>query len=412
METRTLDLANLIERLAKSFPTLSRVYLFGSRLYQTGSARSDIDILIEFTTPFPSIPQLNSWISDNEPYIDIFVMHGGSATSAINGSQIAMDSHVALLAQLNAEVVWERGDWIAAKHREHKVLDNWAPVPTVVTPGTPPIKAIDIPPPCDYLVVTALRKEHDAVRQKVKSTRPWKPAGQIAPTFEVSVIRTISGRDRHIALAIFPRMGMASAALTTRSLIDFLDPGLVILVGIAGGISRDDLNLGDLVIPDAIFDYEAVKVTSDGEKSNAMIAPVSPSTYRSIKEKDLSSWTATMGKKRPKTGLLRRWWMAVQGSSIPDLRIHFDGPMASGHKVIADSDRATALRESHRKTASVDMESWGVAEACAFSPTPTPFVAVKAISDYADEKKGDDWQTFCCHASASLVVELIRQDAI
>lgn len=411
LDTRTVDLSDAVKRLSDAFPNLIEAHLFGSRLYQTGSARSDIDVLVKFAPPFPSIREIGQWIAETEPYIDIFVMHGEAATSAANGSQIVGKSG-SLLTQLGASCVWKQDSWLNDQHRLHKVLDSWAPVATMATPGTAPFKPIDIPPPCDILILSALPKEHEAVRQELHEPRSWSPAGETAPTFEVSLMRTARGRDQHVAAAIFPRMGMAPAALTTKRLIDFLAPSLVVLVGIAGGISREDINLGDIVIPDAIFDYEAVKVTSEGEQNNGMIAPVSPTEYQSIKERDWSEWTNKMGKTRPKHGRIRRALHRVRQTPLTPLRIHFDRPMASGHKVIADSERSMALRGIHRKTASVDMESWGVSEACAFSRKPTPFIVIKAISDYADNQKNDEWHAFCCRASAALAAELIKQDVV
>jgi nucleoside phosphorylase len=411
MDTRTVDLSEVIHQLSQAFPTLSEVHLFGSRLYKTGSVRSDIDLLVEFAPPFPPIGQIGEWLAV-EPYVDLFVMHGNSATSAINGSQIVCASRSGLLEQLHASPLWREAKWIGDEHRHHRVIDSWAPVPTVAAPGASPIKPIDIPPPCDYLIVSALAKEHDAVRRELTDARHWSPAGGIAPSFEVALVHTERGRTQHVAAAVFPRIGMAPAALTTKSLVDFLAPKLVILVGIAGGISPHDVSLGDLVIPDAIFDYEAVKVTADGEQSNAMIAPVSSAAYQSIKEGGWSNWTSKRAKLRPHHGWLRRTLGRVTGSPLPKLRIHFDGPMASGHKVIADSERGLALRAIHRKTASIDMESWGAAEACAFSRNPTPFIVVKAISDYADAKKNDEWHAFCCQTSAAFAIELIRRDIV
>jgi len=166
------------------------------------------------------------------------------------------------------------------------------------------------------------------------------------------------------------------------------------------------------VIPDAICDYEATKVTPAGEQNNGLISPVSAAAYQSIKEGDWSNWIKKTGKLRPNYSRFRRALQIVRGTPLPPMRIHFDGPMASGHKVVADSERGMALRGLHRKISSIDMESWGVSEACAFSRDPTPFIAIKSISDYADDKKDDDWHDFCCQASAAFAVELITQDVV
>jgi predicted nucleotidyltransferase len=43
----TYDLRELTGEMAKAFPEIEALYLFGSRRYRTGSLRSDVDILVE-----------------------------------------------------------------------------------------------------------------------------------------------------------------------------------------------------------------------------------------------------------------------------------------------------------------------------------------------------------------------------
>jgi nucleoside phosphorylase len=392
---KRVSLPYVVAEIQHVFPGLQEVYIFGSRRFRTGSVRSDIDLLLVFEGSV-ALPVLGTAAYQIEPYVDVFISRGQSAVSAINGS-IVTSSTSNLIQDLAAEQIWRAGEWVGPQEfEEHDVLSSADPIPTMLTSGVPQ-KTINIPPLCDYLIVTALQEEFEAVRNEVDEVSASAQLGTVPP-FALARVATTSGDESIVALCTFPRLGLVSAALTTRRLLDYLSPRLVLLVGIAGGIASDDLSLGDIVLPGEIYEYEAVKVTPAGERNNALIAPVAADAYAAIK-----MWHSVK-------------WIAETSASMPDngrtLSLHFDGAMASGQKVIADAERAQALTMINRKTSSIDMESFGVAEACRQSAVITPLIVIKAISDYADEAKDDRWHAFCCAAAASLAIQLIRENVI
>jgi nucleoside phosphorylase len=78
--------------------------------------------------------------------------------------------------------------------------------------------------------------------------------------------------------------------------------------------------------------------------------------------------------------------------------------MFTGTAVVADPDVTGALTEMQRKLVGIEMEAYGVLCASKFSgdAIPTTFI-LKSVSDFADDKKNDDWQAYASYTSAMLM---------
>ena len=408
---RTVHLPLMVTKLYEAYPNLATVHLFGSRVYRTGSLRSDIDLLLTFREAV-AMPPLGEMAYELEPYLDVFVAQDGVAVSAINGSIIHADSFDELVAELDAQLLWESSHWIAGDNidtLEQTVLADADPAKTLAAPGGVHMKTIALPPLCDVLVIAALKDEYDAVAERLTDVRVRQAPAHVPP-FSIGNIES-GGVERPIAMALLTRMGGVSAALTTRRLLDYLSPQLVVLVGIAGGIRKQDVKLGDVVMPGEIYEYEAVKVTPEGERNNSLITPVAADLYARVKMWDSDRWRARISRQMPSVD--RRWCARLRRRiSGQQIALHFDEAMASGHKVIADEERANSLTLMSRKTSSIEMESFGVAEACRQAHLQTPFLVIKAIADYADAVKDDSWRAFCCAASADLLTTLLIEGVL
>ena len=394
---RTVHLPYVVSKLHEAYPSLASVHLFGSRRYRTGSVRSDIDLLVTFERTVPAMAQLGDFVYALDPYLDVFVANAGVAASAINGSMLVHENYDELVLELDAVRIWDGGHWVAGDNievTEETVLTGAEPVKSLGVVGGVHVRTLSLAPLCDVLVIAALKQEYDAVVDRLDEVRPATPPAHVPP-FSLGVVMRTDGVERKVAIALLARMGAVSAALTTRRLLDYLSPELVVLVGLAGGIKEQGVQLGDVVVPSEIYEYEAVKVTPDGDKSNALIVPVSADPYARVKMWDSAGWQAKYSEQMPAAG--------------PTISIRFDESMASGHKVIADEERANGLTLISRKTASIEMESFGVAEACRQAVIETPFLVIKSISDFADADKNDSWHEFCCGASADVLVTLLGE---
>src|SRR3982074_3369598 len=88
-------------------------------------------------------------------------------------------------------------------------------------------------PPVDVLVLTALKKELEAV---LSNSGPWSKERDSSAGFDFYVTKAYHGLT--VAASVITGMGPVSAALTTTAALTALTPKRVLLVGICAGISR------------------------------------------------------------------------------------------------------------------------------------------------------------------------------
>jgi nucleoside phosphorylase len=381
-----LHLPELLRLLAERIDGLNSIYLFGSRRYRSGSVRSDIDLLVEGSDlPDPTVVAAIARSIDS--YLDVFIQRGGQAQSAVNGSFIAAEDPEALRAQLDAVLVWQRGNgWLGEERDETiRILAGFMPPYSLRPPhsGEPLVASVEV------LFVTALEREYSAMVSELDRTLTAPPG--VRAQFQLGEIDA-SARTRTVAVCVADRPGPIPAAITTYRAIEMFRPSVVILIGITAGI-KGEVCLGDIVVPDTVMEYEATKVAPANEEDRGRRIPLDPDLISTVKAwGKVSEVLEGISRLRPEPG----------ASSIST------ATMASGSKVIADAGRAKLIAATSGKVAAVEMEALGVVEACRRSNPTIRALIVKAVSDYADRKKDDRWHAFTTHAAARVAGEFVR----
>lgn len=388
----TLDLATSVDALASVFPDLEAVWIFGSRRYQTGSLRSDADLLLKFKTPPAHLDVLADVARRTTVYLDAFVFRRGFAESAINGSKILETTPGALVSDIDAVLIWEAGrGFVAPTYRIQRVLRDTIPTYTLaaVLGARAATRA-----PLDYLLVTALEDEFSAVARALDPyvTQKDPALGMLGRQMAAAIPHAAPGTDESVILCQSDRMGNLASGLTTAEALTRWAPRLTILLGITGGISGKAA-IGDLVIADRVFDYETAKVSWRGAASNGVkFTPSFGPRQRLITALDSQR---LLEKERPEGGPLES-----SGESRMPSAIH--GGFASGEKVVASRRLTKKIARNDRKLAAIEMESLGVADAC--RREGREYLIVKAVTDLADARKSDDHRRYCCDLVSRVVI--------
>lgn len=370
---RKIDLQELALDLRDIFNVSDlTVHLFGSRKDQTGSTRSDVDLLVEL--PRRVCDQEKHAIWELEPYLDVFVLDRGVAESLVNESQLHAESDKDLINQLGAVSLMRDGNWIEAadKFRNQTVLAERNPAATQL----PLYDLVDAVPAerADLLIVTALTEEYNAVLTALDKQ-----------TTEPSIVSTLEddkGSPWKMRILNLHEMGSVGAALKTADAIRRSKPSHVILVGICAGIPGKS-QLIDVVVPQSVIYYEPNKTTPEGIQGSY----------------DTHNCNAEARKR-----------ISVLAGTFKDLMIRADGElMACGEKVIADASTRNALVESHRKLAAIDMESYGVLRAA--ESRGIPATVIKSVCDLADSTKSDSSHKEAQTAAAETLIRVVRAGA-
>ncbi len=119
----------------------------------------------------------------------------------------------------------------------------------------------------DFLILTPLPEERDAVLRCLGSYRRLPPSDQdIRVYYESDLAATFpDGSSTTYRVVVTPLLGMGrvEAANATGDAVRRWRPRYILLVGIAGGLAKAGVGLGDVLISDQIVDYELQKLTTE-----------------------------------------------------------------------------------------------------------------------------------------------------
>lgn len=252
----------------------------------------------------------------------------------------------------------------------------------------------------DFAIVTALTKETKAIVGRLEQHGIQKFEDEDIRTYHCGTV-PIDGTDRsyQVVVVLLPNVGTIAAATALTDTIARWKPRFVLMVGIAGGIPQDDLDLGDVVVADQIVGYEYGKVTDKGIKPRDRVYPASALLLDRIRNFWDERWIQEINVPRPEN--------ATRAFSK-----FFIGPVASGNKVIASTEFRQQLTQHWPRLIGLEMEGEGVFAAAFDRPQIPPTLVVRGICDMADERKSDDWQEYAAHAAAAFTVSFLKSGPV
>ena len=193
------DLEAAIKSLCGEFQEIERVYIFGSRRFNTTSTRSDIDILLDCGAPIKK-SKLRDFIIRYRTALDLFVLEEGRAESVANESFITSKTKSSLITELNAVEIYARGVGSSDFLLKHKnlVIDRRAAFALTVLPSRS----------AEYYEVAALQKFFRTAQEHGLPARPYigistSEAGE----FVISVIRAMPSANNSVTNSGLARKG-------------------------------------------------------------------------------------------------------------------------------------------------------------------------------------------------------------
>jgi nucleoside phosphorylase len=240
----------------------------------------------------------------------------------------------------------------------------------------------------DAVILTALDEEHEAVVRAMGNgeTQPWRG-------------RTLhAGAVGELEVLAFPMGGTGnpSAAEAATQAISVWNPAYIVLTGIAGGIhgAGTELRLGDVLVADQVVGYESAKIRPDSIERRYQVLQPDWRLLQAARGLAPGDWGMSIAATRPD---------GHGGRVVPRA---FFGPVLSGEKVLADEAATTGLRKAWTKAIGVEMEGLGTALAC-YRGGPG-FLMAKAVSDFADAAKDDDWHGYAAESAARFTMALLK----
>jgi nucleoside phosphorylase/CheY-like chemotaxis protein len=211
----------------------------------------------------------------------------------------------------------------------------------------------------------------------------------------------VDGMERVVYAACCANMGMPAAAVLSSKLIYEFRPKYLVMTGVTAGVIGR-VQLGDVLVADPCWDSGSGKIVSNNGSGRFLPAPHQISLSVDVREK-----LKLIASDHALLADIRAGWPAEKPPSA--LEVHI-GPVASGASVLADSQTLDRVIEQHRQLLGFEMEVYGVfAAADEFSnPRPTP-IAIKAVVDFANGEKNDQYKSYCGYSSAQVLRHLCER---
>jgi nucleoside phosphorylase len=312
-------------------------------------------------------------LSDGRTMLPLFL---GALRDRYNPGDALRDELAALVAQFEADVAQATQ---AVAPSAGTAMQN-----TRSAPGSVPDRA-------DFLIVTPLEEERDAVLARLPGYQRALPSAHDIHVYYWADLDT----HRVVVLPLL-KMGRVQAAAATNDAIRRWAPEYVILVGIAGGVAARGMKLGDVLIADQIVDYELQKLTAEGPDIRWQVFPTDPLLLGIACNLTAGEWQGLVAAKRP------------GGRGAPG---RHTGPIASGDKVIAFDEALAKYRDTWSKLIGVEMEAGGVAVSALQAAARPRFFMVRGVSDLADKEKGtarvEKWRAYACDVAAAYAFAIL-----
>lgn len=263
----------------------------------------------------------------------------------------------------------------------------------------------DVSGAVDFLIVTPLEEERDALLRLLPNVRMLPPDDRDTRVYYRSRLK-LSAKDfpsaeYQLVVTALVNIGVGQAAATTADAIRRWSPRYVLVVGIAGGVRTAGVSLGDVLLADQIVDYTLQKHRAEqAMEIRWQVNPVDTGLLERARAFRSNRWHRKAAANRPSPGTPQR---------------HV-GPIASGDQVIASDTLLSQYRAPWPKLIGVEMEAAGVARIVSQARSRAGFFMIRGVSDLADPAKDSSavglWRQYACDVAAAYAVDFLRSGPI
>jgi nucleoside phosphorylase len=279
----------------------------------------------------------------------------------------------------------------------------------------------------DIAIITIREDEYESIIDRLPDKTVLSAENR---SYVIAPINHNTGSRYNVAVVRAPEQGPNAAHDTTRDVIADLDPMLIILAGIAGGIPGSEVTLGDVVVATRLHDFSvgaliedaspeftnqggpmakevqdlvallpAMKQSLAGWNDDASINMIRPS----VDSSDHNFYGDADWRKRAKESLAKHF--AEGARTVP---LVASKAVASSGFLVKDSMVAGLWRKAARDIIAVEMELSGVYAAAFRMGRQYPVIAIRGVSDIVGFKRDDLWTRYACQSAGSFCVRLLH----
>lgn len=254
----------------------------------------------------------------------------------------------------------------------------------------------------DIAVICALKEEIDVIAEGLQGVR------EINVEYDDDIYHTgyfeKDGQRIRVVFSNASQMGMvATTSLTTKMINNFI-PKYIVMTGITGGANPEKMNYGDIIVASKAWDYRAGKDVKKEEEHLHM---------NSIDQKSIDATLLGYCRRlQNNTNILFSIQNNYKHGKKPETKLKLlIGPIVSGASVVTDPEIVEdIINNQDRDVLGIEMEIYGMyyAAYCGLNPKPK-FIAMKSVSDFANQGKNNDYHDYAAYTSAKAFEVLAKE---
>ena len=254
----------------------------------------------------------------------------------------------------------------------------------------------------DVAIITAVDDEYKEVFEMSLSWQNYSVANSFVD-YKIGKIILENGNTISVLLLKLNEMGLVSAARQTETIINQFHPRLICMCGICAGI-KGKVNKGDLIVAEKSWDYGNGKILPGEQGGYYYNFDAEPNQIQLNAE--LLAFIKRYGESCLKEA--SRTWEEKGGKKYDSvLRI---GALPSGAAVVQDEQLIkTIVIPQHRKCLGIDMETYAVYYTSHCNKYQPQFLSMKAVVDFADSGKDDEYHEYASYISAHTLINLLKE---
>ncbi len=256
----------------------------------------------------------------------------------------------------------------------------------------------------DVAVICALQEEFVQLKLAFEKTE-WNKTNYTGIPFDFykGVVHTVYGNSLRIIIACVGKSGMSATSILATTMFNIFKVEYMFMTGFCAGFESDDVTFGDIVIADSIQDYTTGKLKDDETGNLKLLKELNqiPANYELASK--IGSFISDEVNISKISSSLKKSNLLKGRANVKALL----APTVCGAFVISSETVMNNLKNDSRKIQSLDMEGFGLYLTSHILNKKCLWI--KAIADFANASKGDEYHSLCSNASASLLYLFLKE---
>jgi nucleoside phosphorylase/CheY-like chemotaxis protein len=221
--------------------------------------------------------------------------------------------------------------------------------------------------------------------------------------FYKGIVHTVFGNSIRIIIACVGKSGMSATSILATTMFNIFKVDYLFMTGFCAGFDSSDVTFGDIVVADSIQDYTTGKLKDDETGNLKLLKELHqiPANYELASK--IGAFISDEANIAKINTSLKKSNLLKGRDNIKALL----APTVCGAFVIASETVVINLKNDSRKIQSLDMEGFGLYLTSHILDKKCLWI--KAIADFANDSKSDEYHNLCSYASAALLYHFLKE---